>query len=105
VKAETTRVEQREALAQETVAKARAAQAEAEAKAAEAAKLLKQAGALQEEVAISREQLTERAERADAVDPHADTAVRERAKPAENRPQPSYGKTTARRSPHDHDVP
>jgi len=68
-KVATTRVERRQALADETAAKARAAQAEAEAKAAEAARLQERAATHQSEVATSREQLDEQWERADSIDP------------------------------------
>jgi uncharacterized protein HemX len=68
-KIETGRVERREALAQETAAKARAAQAEAEVKAAEAARLQEQAATHQSHAATSREQLQEQWDRADGIDP------------------------------------
>jgi FtsZ-interacting cell division protein ZipA len=68
---ETARVERRQALADETAAKARAAQAEAEAKAAEAARLQERAAAHHSEVANSREQLQERLQHADSIDPTA----------------------------------
>src|SRR5260370_12442679 len=74
---ETTRVERRQALADETAAKARAAQAEAEAKAAEAAMLQERAAPHQSEVATSREQLREQWNRADSVDPKVTTGPRE----------------------------
>jgi flagellar biosynthesis/type III secretory pathway M-ring protein FliF/YscJ len=68
-KLETGRVERREALAQETAAKARAAQAEAEVKAAEAARLQEQAATHQSHAATSREQLQEQWDRAESIDP------------------------------------
>jgi FtsZ-interacting cell division protein ZipA len=68
---ETSRVERREALADETAARARAAQAEAEAKAAEAARLQERAAAHQNEAATSREGLSERWKHADDIDPKA----------------------------------
>jgi FtsZ-interacting cell division protein ZipA len=69
VQADTTRVEKREALAEETASKARAAQAEAEAKAAEAARLEQRAAAHREQTATSRDELRQRAEHADTLDP------------------------------------
>ena len=62
-------VDKREALAGETAAKARAAEAEAQAKAAEAARLKDQATSHHEAVATSREELEERRQRADRLDP------------------------------------
>jgi flagellar biosynthesis/type III secretory pathway M-ring protein FliF/YscJ len=73
----TTRVERRQALADETAAKARAAQAEAEAKAAEAARLQERAASHQSEAARSREQLQEQWNQADSVDPRVTTETRE----------------------------
>jgi FtsZ-interacting cell division protein ZipA len=66
---DTQRVEKREAFADETQAKARAARAEAEAKAAEAARLEGTAASHRDAVNTSREDLEERRERADALDP------------------------------------
>ena len=68
-KVETTRVERRQALADETAAKARAAQAEAEAKAAEAARLQERAATHHNDVATSRERLDEQRKHADSIDP------------------------------------
>ena len=68
---ETTKLERREALADETAAKARAAQAEADVKAAEAAKLQQRAAAHQSEAAASREDLDGRWKHADDIDPKA----------------------------------
>ncbi len=65
----TTKVDKRQALADETAAKARAAEAEAEAKAAEAARLKQQAAGHHEAVATSREDLEERRRHADELDP------------------------------------
>jgi hypothetical protein len=56
---ETLRVKQREALADETAAKARAAQAEADVKAAQATGLQQQAAAHRSEAATSRDHLNE----------------------------------------------
>lgn len=73
---ESASVDRREALAQETAAKARAAQAEAEVKAAEAARLQERAAQHQSEASESREQLQERWTHADKIDPK--TGKRER---------------------------
>jgi uncharacterized protein HemX len=67
---ETAKLERREALAEETAAKARAAQAEADVKAKEAARLQERAAAHQNDVAASREQLEEQRRRADSIDPN-----------------------------------
>lgn len=66
---ETAELERREALANETAAKARAAQAEAEVRAAEAARLQEQAAEHQHEATTSRDQLREKWEHADSIDP------------------------------------
>ena len=63
------KVDKRQALADETAAKARAAEAEAEAKAAEAARLKGQAQSHHEAVAASREDIDERRRHADRLDP------------------------------------
>ncbi len=66
-------VGQREALADETAAKARAAQAEAEAMAAHAAGLQHQAQARRADAATSRSEVDREFERADRIDPDAPT--------------------------------
>ena len=63
------RVDKRQALADETAAKARAAEAEAEAKAAEAARLKEQAAGHHDAVAASREDIEDRRRHADRLDP------------------------------------
>ena len=63
------KVDKRQALADETAAKARAAEAEAEAKAAEAARLKEQAAGRHDAVAASREDIEERRRHADRLDP------------------------------------
>jgi uncharacterized protein HemX len=68
---ETSKLERREALADETAAKARAAQAEADVKAAEAARLQQRAAAHQSEAATAREDLDGRWKHADDIDPKA----------------------------------
>jgi flagellar biosynthesis/type III secretory pathway M-ring protein FliF/YscJ len=89
-KIETGRVERREALAQETAAKARAAQAEAEVKAAEAARLQEQAVTHQSHAATSREQLQQQWDRAESIDPK--TAKQEHdAVEADRGPAPAWG--------------
>lgn len=70
---ETLRVRQREALADETAAKARAAQAEADVKAAQATGLQQQAAAHRSEAATSRDHLNEQWDRAEKLDPAAPT--------------------------------
>ncbi len=72
-KDETLQVKQREALADETAAKARAAQAEADVKAAQASGLQQQAAAHRSEAATSRDQLNEQLDRADTMDPATPT--------------------------------
>jgi FtsZ-interacting cell division protein ZipA len=65
----TAKVDKRQALGDETAARARAAEAEAEAKAAEAARLKDRAAGHHEAVAASREDIDERRRRADELDP------------------------------------
>ncbi len=72
-KEETLHVKQQEALADETAAKARAAQAEADVKAAQASGLQQQAAAHRSEAATSRDQLNEQWDRANKLDPAAQT--------------------------------
>jgi hypothetical protein len=69
VKEESVQVNRREALADETAAKARAAKAEAEVKAAEAARLEQRAGSHRSAVETSRSELDSRREHADTIDP------------------------------------
>jgi FtsZ-interacting cell division protein ZipA len=66
------KVGQREALADETAAKARAAQAEAEAMSARAAGLHHQAQAHRSDAATSRGEVNRQFERADKIDPDSD---------------------------------
>jgi FtsZ-interacting cell division protein ZipA len=80
-KVETARVDRRQALADETAAKARAAQAEAEAKAAEAARLQERAATHHSDAATSREQLQEQFKRADSIDPKVRTDARDTGTP------------------------
>jgi hypothetical protein len=80
-------VGQREALADETAAKARAAQAEAEALAAHAAGLQHQAQARHTEAATSRSDLNREFQRADNIDPDSPTS------------DTSRGDTAARQDP------
>ena len=68
------KVGQREALADETAAKARAAQAEAEALAAHAAGLQHQAQVRHTEAATSRSDFNREFERADKIDPDSPTS-------------------------------
>jgi len=67
-------VGQREALADETAAKARAAQAEAEAMAAHSEGLQHQAQARRTDAATSRSELSREFERADKIDPDSPTS-------------------------------
>jgi FtsZ-interacting cell division protein ZipA len=67
-------VGQREALADETAAKARVAQAEAEALAAHSAGLQHQAEAHRTDAATSRSELNREFERADKIDPDSPTS-------------------------------
>lgn len=72
-KNETLHVKQREALAEETAAKARAAQADADVKAAQASALEQQAEAHRNEAKTSRDRLDKQWDRADALDPSSPT--------------------------------
>jgi FtsZ-interacting cell division protein ZipA len=67
-------VGQREALADETAAKARVAQAEADAKAAQAAGLQHQAQARRTDAATARGEVNQEFERADKMDPDSQTS-------------------------------
>jgi FtsZ-interacting cell division protein ZipA len=69
VEQDHVQVKRREALADETAAKARAAQAEAEAKAAEARRLADRADVHRDAVSTSREELDQRRAHADSIDP------------------------------------
>jgi FtsZ-interacting cell division protein ZipA len=66
---ETLLVNQQEALADETAAKARAAQAEADVNAAQASGLQQQAAVHRQEAVTSRDHLNEQWDRADTLDP------------------------------------
>lgn len=68
---EDAEVRQRESVAVETEARARAATAEADAKSAEAERLHNAAELHRTEVTASREQLTQRHQQADALDPRS----------------------------------
>ncbi|WP_228566649.1 hypothetical protein [Nocardia sp. SYP-A9097] len=75
-------VGQREALADETAAKARAARAEADVRAAQAAGLQERAAAHRSEAVTSRDELTQEFERADKIDPDSQTRdTREESEP------------------------
>jgi FtsZ-interacting cell division protein ZipA len=67
------KVGQREALADETAAKARAAQAEADAKAAHATGLQHQAEVRRNDAATARDEVNQEFERADTMDPDTQT--------------------------------
>ncbi len=66
------KVGQREAIAEETAAKARAAQAEADAKAAHASRLQHEAEMRSNDAAGARHELNQEFERADKLDPDTD---------------------------------
>ena len=70
---ESHKVGQREALADETAAKARAAQAEADAKAAHATGLQHQAEIRRTDAATARDEVNQEFERADTIDPDTPT--------------------------------
>lgn len=70
---ETLQVNRREALAEETAAKARAAQADSDVKAAQASGLEQQAAAHRSEAKTSRDRLDQQWDRADALDPASRT--------------------------------
>ena len=72
VRQDEIKVARREALAEETAARARAAQAEAEAKAAEAARLQENADKHRSQAAEHRDDLDERRSQADSLDPDSD---------------------------------
>jgi uncharacterized protein HemX len=86
---ETRHVTQREALAEETAAKARAAQAEADIKTAQAKGLAQQAAGHRSEAVTSRDDLNERFDRADALDPT--TAASDTRSATHDEPQPTTG--------------
>jgi FtsZ-interacting cell division protein ZipA len=70
---ESHKVGQREALADETAAKARVAQAEADAKAAHAKGLQHQAQVRRTDAATARDEVDQEFERADKIDPDSQT--------------------------------
>jgi hypothetical protein len=72
-KDEVLEVNRREALADETAAKARAAQADADIKAAQASGLEQEAAAHRREAKASRDRLGEQWDRADSLDPASPT--------------------------------
>ena len=83
---ETLLVNQQEALADETAAKARAAQAEADVNAAQASGLQQQAAVHRGEAVTSRDHLNEQWDRADTLDPSAASDTRSAA---HDKPQPT----------------
>lgn len=94
------KVDRRQALADETAAKARAAEAEAEAKAAEAARLKEQASSHHDAVAASREDIEERRKHADMLDPNTrvdDDAVDQKVVDQERADQVTAQQEAARR--------
>jgi len=87
---ETLLVNQQEALADETAAKARAAQAEADVNAAQAAGLQQQAAVHRGEAVTSRDHLNKQWDRADTLDP-ASRAASDTRSAAHDEPQPTAG--------------
>jgi hypothetical protein len=87
---ETLLVNQQEALADETAAKARAAQAEADVNAAQADGLQQQAAVHRGEAVSSRDHLNKQWDRADTLDPASRAASDTRAA-AHDEPQPTAG--------------
>lgn len=86
---EDQHVSQREALADETAAKARAAQAEADIKTAQAKGLQQQAAGHRREAVSSRDDLNEQFERADTLDPATPTAAGDAATRTHDEPRPT----------------
>jgi Tfp pilus assembly protein PilE len=76
---ESHKVGQREALADETAAKARVAQAEADAKTAHATGLQHQAQVRRGDAATARDEVNQEFKRADTIDPDAQTPETSRA--------------------------
>ena len=87
---ETLLVNQQEALADETAAKARAAQAEADVNAAQASGLQQQAAVHRSEAVSSRDHLNKQWDRADTLDP-ASRAASDTRSAAHDEPQPTAG--------------
>lgn len=83
-------VTQREALAEETAAKARAAQAEADVKTAQAKGLQQQAAGHRSEATASRDDLNERFDHADTLDPATPASDLQRSA-ARDEPGPTAG--------------
>jgi len=92
---ESHKVGRREALADETAAKGRAAQAEAEAKTAHAKGLQHQAHTRRADAAAARDEVNQEFERADKIDPDSDTPDDKTRQNSETRETPrgtSHGK-------------
>jgi hypothetical protein len=87
---ETLLVNQQEALADETAAKARAAQAEADVNAAQASGLQQRAAVHRGEAVSSRDHLNKQWDRADTLDP-ASRAASDTRSAAHDEPQPTAG--------------
>jgi FtsZ-interacting cell division protein ZipA len=82
------KVGQREALADETAAKARVAQAEADAKAAHATGLQHQAQVRRTDAATARDEVNQEFERADKIDPDSQTPNNKPRQDSETRETP-----------------
>ena len=96
---ESHKVGQREALADETAAKApRVAQAEADAKAAHAAGLQHQAQVRRSDAATARDEVNQEFERADKIDPDTQTGDDTPREDSETRETPS-GTSRGKHSP------
>ena len=95
--AQSHKVGQREALADETAAKGRAAQAEADAKAAHAKGLQHQAQIRRSDAATARDEVNQEFARADKIDPdsHASDTPREDSETSDTPPGISAGKQGA----------
>ena len=92
-------VGQREALADETAAKARVAQAEADAKAAQATGLQHQAQVRRTDAATARDEVNQEFERADKIDPDSQTPDDKTLKPARHLEAPPAASKAHHRCP------
>jgi FtsZ-interacting cell division protein ZipA len=93
------KVGQREALADETAAKARVAQAEADAKAAHATGLQHQAQVRRTDAANARDEVNQEFERADKVDPDSQTPDDKPRQDSETRETPQGSSRVKQASP------
>jgi FtsZ-interacting cell division protein ZipA len=91
------KVGQREALAEETAAKARAAQAEADASAAHATGLQHQAQIGRSDAASARDEVNQEFDRADKIDP--DTHFDDTSRPDSTNRRPARDASTGKQGP------